>query len=107
MTSPIVLDRHLAQARRRIALRYRINIHADNEIARALRPPTPRWWETEPHCTDPAWRVFVARAIEEHAWRCNVEPAWLRLRAADSPLIADTVLADAARMLHEFARGAA
>ena len=100
----IVLDRHRAEARRRIAARHAIDLQADSEVARALRPRPPQWWSTEPNASDPLWELFIARAIEEIAWRSNVQPASLYSQAASSPLIADEIVQYAAAMLHEFAQ---
>jgi hypothetical protein len=103
--TPVVLTRHILEAQRRVARRYAIDVHASPELARALTPPAPRWFEVEPHCSnEPLWKMFVARAIEQRAWRSNVEPAWLLSQAASSPLVADEIVLNAAGMLHEFAQ---
>lgn len=77
---------------------------------RKLQPPKPtrlRWWEIPPHCDDPAWRMFVARAIEERAWRCNVEPEPVRDCADSNPRLALAIIDDAATALREYARSEA
>lgn len=103
--TPIVLSRHVTEAQRRVARHFAIDVHANTELAVALTPPAPRWFEVEPHCSnEPLWKMFVARAIEQRAWRGNVEPAWLLSQAASSPLVADEIVLDAAGMLHEFAQ---
>jgi hypothetical protein len=70
-----------------------------------LRPRPLAWWQSEPHCSNESlWPMFVVRAIEELAWARNVDPAWLRSRAAGSPAIADEIVHYAAGMLRDFSR---
>jgi hypothetical protein len=103
--TPIVLSRHIAEAQRRVASRFAINPYGNDELSQALRPLAPQWFEAEPHCSnEPLWMMFVARAIEELAWKSNIPPAWLNTQAAASPVVADAIIQAAAAMLHEFAR---
>lgn len=88
---PTVLSRHVAEARRR----------AGDRLGIKLKPPIPVWFEVEPHATDPLWKMLVDRAIEERAWACNVDVAIVARSCARNPRVADSVLADAARMLRE------
>ena len=103
--SVVVLDRHVAEARRRIAKRYQIDVHANDDLARALRPSPPKWYEAEPHCGDPLWRMFVVRSIEQRAWACQVDASELTIFASHSPRVAHVIICDAARMLREYAGG--
>ncbi len=86
---PPLLTRHVAEARRFVGRRLGITI----------APPPPRWFEIEPHCSDPLWRMFVIRAIEERAWLCNVKPELMRRQAAAKPRVADAILIEAAHQL--------
>jgi hypothetical protein len=88
-----VLTRHVAHARIRVAQRLGDAMPAEAMVA--LKAAPVRWFEIEPHCTDPAWRSCVQRAIEELAFRCHVPPALVRDHAAANVGVADRVLRDA------------
>jgi hypothetical protein len=102
-----VVSRHVTQARKRVAERYGSSI--DASLLRQLTARVPlRWWEAEPHCTrEPLWKLFVARACEERAWRCDVDARTVARFAKTNPRLALAIIDDAARMLHEHARASA
>lgn len=76
------------------------------DVKRALPSPPrrSRWFDCENFSDDSAWLMFVARACEERAWRCNAEPFEVRDAAKHSPAVAYAIVKEAARMFREFAR---
>lgn len=72
-------------------------------------PPEPKpapvvWYSAPPHDSDPLWKTFIARAIEERAWSCDVEPRFVNECARSNQLVALSIIEDAARALREYAR---
>lgn len=66
-----------------------------------------RWFEVAPHDDDPLWRTFIARAIEERAWLCEVRPDAMRDSAESSPALALAIIDEAATALRAYARSEA
>lgn len=91
---PAVLSRHIAQARRRVAKRDGLQ----------LKSPPTIWWESEPHASDPAFKFFVGRSIEELGWAIGAPTEAVRAACERDITMADAVLHDAARMLREVTR---
>lgn len=83
----------------RSPIRERAKVHAPTAPPRR----TTHWFDVEPHSGDPLWRFFVARAVEERAWRCDVDAQLMRDFAAKNPGLALAIIDDAAKMLHGFA----
>lgn len=94
---PAMLTRFLNEARGTIEARLSVKLR---------RRPSP-WWEIEPHCVDPQWKACVDRAIEEAAWKHDVEPSWLSEHVAEMASVSDSVLVRARALLRELAAVAA
>ena len=96
-----ILSRHVAAARRRVLQNHDVDAAAEN----ALRTTTPTyWWEEQPHCTDPLWRLFVERAVEERASKCEVPPSVIADAAKTNPRLAEGLICDAAVRLRELVK---
>ena len=97
------LSRHVSAARRRVRETLGNQI-APEVAAEMLCAPEVVWYEEPAFCSDPFWRMFVIRAIEDRARRCNVLPDDMRSAAASNVLVADAIIAEAAGMLRAQAR---
>ena len=94
---PPRLTRHVAAARDRVG---RITGHS-------FAPITARFWEVEPHCSDPLWTTLVAQVVKERAIRCEVSADEILAAASSRPILAAALVDAAAAMLHQCARAEA
>lgn len=93
MPSLAPATRHVNEARRVVARRYGIE----------LRDLPGQWWEVFPFDDDPLWKFCVGRAIDEAAWRSNVDPAWLRPIVKNLPGTKIKVLDRARELMRQIA----
>lgn len=80
---------------------------ARTSVERRLRIKLSRhripWWEVLPGAEDPQWRACVDRAVEEAAWKNDVEPSWLHENLEGMPSVLDGVLVRARQLQRELA----